>query len=46
MNTGGAPPNFYPYNIMEYLSDGSLREYMDEKFSQRYVFERKWQSTG
>jgi serine/threonine protein kinase len=42
MNIGGAPPNFYPSYVMEYLSGSSLRQYMDEKFSQRYVFERKW----
>jgi serine/threonine protein kinase len=41
-NIGGDPPNFYPYYIMEYLSGGSLRQHMDEKFSERYVFERKW----
>jgi eukaryotic-like serine/threonine-protein kinase len=27
---------------MEYLSGNSLRLHMDEKFSQRYVFESKW----
>ena len=41
-NLGGEPPNFTPYYIMEYLSGGSLRQHMDEKFSQRYVFERRW----
>ena len=28
----GEPPSFNPYYIMEHLSGGSLREYMDEKF--------------
>ena len=41
-NIGGDPPNFIPYYVMEYLSGGPLRQHMDEKFSQRYVFERKW----
>lgn len=31
-NIEGEPPGFAPYYIMEYLSGGSLREYMDEKF--------------
>jgi serine/threonine protein kinase len=31
----GEPPNFNPYYIMEYLSGGSLREYMNEKFGVR-----------
>ncbi|HET7284554.1 MAG TPA: protein kinase, partial [Nitrososphaeraceae archaeon] len=40
-NMGGEHPNFKPYYIMEYLTGGSLREHMDEKFSshERYVFE-------
>ena len=43
-NMGGEPPNFTSYYIMEYLSGGSLREHMDERFHshERYVFERKW----
>ena len=40
-NIEGDPPNFIPYYIMEYLSGGSLRQHMEEKFSHRYVFERK-----
>jgi serine/threonine-protein kinase len=34
-NMAGEPPNFNPYYIMEYLSGGSLREYMNEKFGVR-----------
>jgi serine/threonine protein kinase len=43
-NIGGDPPNFRPYYIMEYLSGGSLREHIDERFSTNYeyVFERRW----
>jgi serine/threonine protein kinase len=43
-NIGGEPPNFCPYYIMEYLSGGSLRQHMDERFraEERYVFERRW----
>jgi serine/threonine-protein kinase len=41
-NIGGDRPSFHPYYVMEYLSGGSLRQYMDEKFGQMYVFERKW----
>jgi serine/threonine protein kinase len=43
-NIGGEPPNFSPYYIMEYLSGGSLRQQMDERFrtEERYVFERRW----
>jgi len=43
-NMGGEHPNFKPYYIMEYLTGGSLREHMAERFSshERYVFERKW----
>jgi serine/threonine protein kinase len=41
-NIGGDPPNFYPYYVMEYLSGGSLRQHMEEKFSQKYFFEKKW----
>jgi len=41
-NVGGDPPNFNPYYVMEYLSGGSLREQMVEKFSRREVFESKW----
>ncbi len=43
-NIGGDPPNFYPYYVMEYLSGGSLRQYMDEKFDsdEKYYFDVKW----
>jgi eukaryotic-like serine/threonine-protein kinase len=43
-NIGGDPPNFSPYYIMEYLSGGSLREHIAERFStnDKYVFERRW----
>jgi serine/threonine-protein kinase len=43
-NIGGDPPNFYPYYIMEYLSGGSLRQHMDEKFhsDDQYYFDVKW----
>jgi eukaryotic-like serine/threonine-protein kinase len=44
-NIGGDPPNFYPYYVMEYLSGGSLRQHMDEKFDsgdEKYYFEIKW----
>ncbi len=43
-NIGGEPPNFSPYYIMEYLSGGSLRQHMNERFrsEDRYVFERRW----
>ena len=43
-NIGGEPPNFSPYYIMEYLGGGSLRQHMDERFSdnKKYVFERRW----
>ena len=41
-NIGGDPPNFIPYYVMEYLSGGSLRKHMEEKFSHGYVFGRKW----
>ncbi|HEY7570009.1 MAG TPA: serine/threonine-protein kinase [Nitrososphaeraceae archaeon] len=32
-NMAGVPPSFSPYYIMEFLSGGSLRKYIDEKFS-------------
>jgi serine/threonine protein kinase len=32
-NMAGEPPSFSPYYIMEFLSGGSLRKYIDEKFS-------------
>ncbi len=32
-NRAGVPPSFSPYYIMEFLSGGSLRKYIDEKFS-------------
>lgn len=32
-NMAGEPPSFSPYYIMEFLSGGSLRQYIDEKFS-------------
>jgi serine/threonine protein kinase len=44
-NIGGDPPNFYPYYVMEYLSSGSLRHHMDEKFDsgdEKYYFDVKW----
>ena len=43
-NIGGDPPNFYPYYVMEYLSGGSLRQHMDEKFhsEDQYYFDVKW----
>jgi serine/threonine protein kinase len=43
-NIGGDPPNFYPYYVMEYLSGGSLRNLMDEKFSSnsKYYFDVRW----
>jgi serine/threonine protein kinase len=43
-NIGGDPPNFYPYYVMEYLSGGSLRQHMDEKFysDDQYYFDIKW----
>ena len=43
-NIGGDPPNFYPYYVMEYLSGGSLRQHMDEKFdsNENYYFDVKW----
>ena len=43
-NIGGDPPKFLPYYIMEYLKGGSLRKYMDEKFSadKNFLFEPTW----
>jgi serine/threonine protein kinase len=43
-NIGGDPPNFYPYYVMEYLSGGSLRQHMDERFQSdyQYYFDVKW----
>ena len=43
-NIGGDPPKFLPYYIMEYLKGGSLRKYMDKKFStnRNFVFEPTW----
>ena len=43
-NIGGDPPNFYPYYVMEYLSGGSLRQHMDERFNsdEKYYFDVKW----
>jgi serine/threonine protein kinase len=32
-NMAGEPPSFSPYYIMEFLSGGSLMEYINEKFS-------------
>jgi serine/threonine protein kinase len=42
-NIEGDPPNFYPYYVMEYLSGGSLRQYMNEKFSsdEKFYFDVK-----
>jgi serine/threonine protein kinase len=39
-NLGGDPPDFSPWYTMEYLRGGSLREHMDEKFKENYVFQR------
>ncbi len=39
-NLGGDPPDFSPWYVMEYLCGGSLREDMDEKFRERYMFQR------
>lgn len=39
-NLGGDPPDFSPWYVMECLRGGSLREHMDEKFRDRYVFQR------
>jgi serine/threonine protein kinase len=41
-NLGGDPPDFSPWYTMEYLRGGSLREHMDEKFNEAYVFQRNW----
>ena len=43
-NIGGDPPNFYPYYVMEYLSGGSLKDHMNEKFQSddKYYFDVKW----
>jgi serine/threonine protein kinase len=43
-NIAGDPPNFNPYYVMEYLSGGSLREHMNEKFQSddQYYFDVKW----
>jgi serine/threonine protein kinase len=43
-NIEGDPPNFNPYYVMEYLSGGSLRQHMDEKFrgDDSYYFDTKW----
>lgn len=41
-NLGGDPPDFSPWYTMEYLRGGSLREHMDEKFKDSYVFQRNW----
>jgi serine/threonine protein kinase len=43
-NIGGDPPNFNPYYVMEYLSGGSLRQHMDERFNsdEKYYFDVKW----
>lgn len=32
-NMAGEPPSFSPYYVMEFLSGGSLRKYIEEKFS-------------
>jgi serine/threonine protein kinase len=39
-NLGGDPPDFSPWYVMEYLRGGTLREHMDAKFRNRYVFQR------
>jgi serine/threonine protein kinase len=41
-NLGGDPPDFSPWYTMEHLHGGSLREHMDEKFKDNYVFQRNW----
>jgi serine/threonine-protein kinase len=41
-NLGGDPPDFSPWYIMEYLRGRSLREHMNEKFKDNYVFQRNW----
>ncbi|AFU57729.1 putative serine/threonine protein kinase [Candidatus Nitrososphaera gargensis Ga9.2] len=41
-NLGGDPPDFSPWYTMEYLRGGSLRQHMDEKFRENYVFQRNW----
>lgn len=47
-NIGGEPPSFSPYYIMEYLSGGSLREYINEKFDcgdsnkKKNFFDTRW----
>jgi serine/threonine protein kinase len=41
-NLGGDPPDFSPWYTMEYLRGGSLRDHMDDKFKDGYVFQRNW----
>jgi serine/threonine protein kinase len=41
-NLGGDPPDFSPWYTMEYLHGGSLRQHMDEKFKESFVFQRNW----
>lgn len=41
-NLGGEPPDFSPWYTMEYLAGGSLRQHMDSRFQENYVFERNW----
>src|SRR5215210_5440739 len=41
-NLGGDPPDFSPWYTMEYLRGGSLRDHMDDKFKEAYVFQRNW----
>lgn len=41
-NLGGDPPDFSPWYTMEYLHGGSLRQHMDEKFNENYVFQRNF----
>ena len=41
-NLGGDPPDFSPWYTMEYLRGRSLREHMDDKFKDAYVFQRNW----
>jgi serine/threonine protein kinase len=41
-NLGGDPPDFSPWYTMEYLRGGSLRDHMDYKFKEAYVFQRNW----
>jgi serine/threonine protein kinase len=41
-NLGGDPPDFSPWYTMEYLRGGCLRDHMDDKVKEAYVFESNW----